>query len=192
MGIGQPVRLAQANRLSGFCPGIAILKPAFGERSAALGLLSCGQTRSTYHRPVSVKAIHAAKYLLSKVDPEAGDTISNLKLQKLLYYAQGLFLAKHGRPLFNEPVEAWTHGPVVPAVYHFFKNFGDQGLPRPHGIPALLKQERDFLDHIYRIYGQYSGWKLRNFTHDEPPWRNTPDGGTISHAALASYFKTQL
>ena len=64
-----------------------------------------------------ITARTAALYLLSKQDSEEPD-ISNLKLLKLLYYAQGTFLALYGRPLFNESIEAWLHGPVVPDVYH--------------------------------------------------------------------------
>jgi uncharacterized phage-associated protein len=56
-------------------------------------------------------ACSVAKYFVSLVDEEAGDSISNLKLQKLLYYAQGAHLALHNTPLFPEAIEAWTRGP---------------------------------------------------------------------------------
>lgn len=49
----------------------------------------------------------AADYFLSKIDEDAGDVITNLKLQKLVYYAQGFSLALCGRPLFAERIEAW-------------------------------------------------------------------------------------
>ena len=51
-------------------------------------------------------------------------TVSNLKLQQLLYYAQGWHLALWGNKLFNERIEAWIMGPVIPAVYHKFKLYG--------------------------------------------------------------------
>src|SRR5450631_518283 len=53
-----------------------------------------------------------ADYFLSLVDEEAGDSLSNLKLQKLVYYAQGFSLALTGKRLFDEAIEAWEHGPV--------------------------------------------------------------------------------
>ena len=53
-----------------------------------------------------------ANYFLSLSDPEIGDGISNLKLQKLCYYAQGFYLAQHDTPLFEDTIEAWQHGPV--------------------------------------------------------------------------------
>lgn len=141
---------------------------------------------------MAIKALEAANYFLSKTDEEAGDTISNLKLQKLLYYAQGVHLAKYGKPLFNEPIQAWIHGPVVPVVYHQFKRYEENSIPRPRKSPDFFGKEKMVLDSVYRVYGQFSAWKLRNFTHDEPPWKNTPQGGTIAPSVLKSYFKTQL
>ena len=57
-----------------------------------------------------------AQYFLAKSDEDAGDLMSNLKLQKLVYYAQGFALALFDKPLFSERIEAWIHGPVYPAV----------------------------------------------------------------------------
>ena len=75
-----------------------------------------------------------ADYFLSKTDEEAGDVISNLKLQKLVYYAQGFTLAVTGKPLFNEEIEAWQHGPVVPDLYHKYKDHGAYGIPAPTNV----------------------------------------------------------
>jgi uncharacterized phage-associated protein len=57
-----------------------------------------------------------ADYYLVRLDPTAGDSISNLKLQKLCYYAQAWSLALRGKPLFPERIEAWAQGPVVPEL----------------------------------------------------------------------------
>ncbi len=62
-----------------------------------------------------------AEYFLSLADEEAGDFLSNLKLQKLVYYAQGFHLALFNRPLFMAAIHAWQHGPVVPELYHAYK-----------------------------------------------------------------------
>ncbi len=52
--------------------------------------------------------------------------VSNLKLQKLLYYAQGHRLGATGEPLFSDPIQAWAHGPVVAEVYHAYKEESDR------------------------------------------------------------------
>jgi uncharacterized phage-associated protein len=137
-------------------------------------------------------ALDIANYFLSKADESAGDVISNLKLQKLLYYAQGFHLAVFDAPLFADPIKAWKHGPVVPSVYHHFKPHGELGLPRPTTVKAPSREVRSLLDEVYKVYGQFSAWKLRNLTHVEPPWKNTAQSATISHTALRDYFKKQL
>jgi len=137
-------------------------------------------------------ALNIAKFFLSKVDEDAGDLISNLKLQKLLYYAQGFHLALYDEPLFAEEIKAWTHGPVIPDVYHHFKEYGDEAIPAPTKAPRFSREVTQFLNEVYKVYGQFSAWKLRNMTHGESPWKNAPSAGVISHDSLRTYFKTQL
>ncbi|MBF0497087.1 MAG: SocA family protein [Deltaproteobacteria bacterium] len=134
-----------------------------------------------------------AKYFLALKDEDAGDLISNLKLQKLVYYAQGFHLALYDKPLFLEPIEAWTHGPVVPELYHAYKQYGDGDIPIPKGLDFTLydKSTTEHLNEVYSTFGQFSAWKLRNLTHIEPPWINAK-GGVITHEAMREYFKTQL
>jgi uncharacterized phage-associated protein len=134
-------------------------------------------------------------YFLAQQDEECGDLISNLKLQKLVYYAQGFHLAMHdGEPLFSEKIEAWMHGPVAPDLYHAFKEHGSSAIPAPteFDVASYSPEIRELLEEVYTVFGQFSGWKLRNMTHDEPPWKNTPIQGVISHQAMTEYFKTQL
>jgi uncharacterized phage-associated protein len=136
-----------------------------------------------------------ARYFLSLVDEEAGDAITNMKLQKLVYYAQGFNLALQGEPLFPEQIEAWPHGPVVPELYHAYKGHGSGCIPVPGDVDFSLyaPETRELLDEVYRVYGQFSAWKLRNMTHEEIPWvRAMENGGVISHEDMCQFFKTQL
>lgn len=143
-------------------------------------------------------SIHdVANYFLAQTDDEAGDTISNLKLQKLVYYAQGFHLALKGIPLFNEPLQAWNHGPVSPALYQAYKAYGSSSLPIPEEFDdtRLTPEEKEVLDDVYAVYGQFSAWKLRDLTHDEAPWVNAYREGAnapISHEAMQEFFLTQL
>ena len=72
-----------------------------------------------------------AKYFATLVESDAGDSISNLKLQKLAYYAQGFHLAMYDTPLFPERIYAWAHGPVVEELYHAYKKFGANPIVHP-------------------------------------------------------------
>lgn len=136
-----------------------------------------------------------ADYLLVKGE-EDEDPISNLKLQKLAYYAQGFSLVLLGRPLFAEPVEAWMHGPVVPDLYHKYKEYGNQVLPVSGQLDfeRFSEDERELLDEVFRVYGQFSAWKLRNMSHEETPWQSTyvegEAGKPIPLDIMADFFQT--
>lgn len=142
-----------------------------------------------------VTATQVAKYFLALQDEDAGDLISHLKLQKLLYYAQGLYLAMTGTPLFPERIEAWQHGPVVPDIYHAFKGWGGNPIPVEQGNARGIRDEAivDFLNEVYDVFGQYSAWKLRNMTHQEAPYQEAEDSqGEISRASLQRFFQHYL
>jgi uncharacterized phage-associated protein len=139
----------------------------------------------------SFHARDIAEYFLANVDEEAGDNISNLKLQKLLYYAQGLHVAMHdGDPLFSEPIVAWDHGPVVESVYFLYRKYGWQGIdpPADFDISAYPPEIRELLDIVYQVYGQFSAKRLELMTHDEPPWKNTSRNAEITPESLREFF----
>jgi uncharacterized phage-associated protein len=132
-----------------------------------------------------------ARYFVSLVDEEAGDSITNLKLQKLLYYAQGVHLALCDAPLFPEQIEAWTHGPVVPRVYRQYKQHGGEPIPVEQvNLEDYNEQLREILNEVNEVFGQFSALKLRAMTHSEPPWMRTPPGQVISPDLMTDYFKT--
>lgn len=132
-----------------------------------------------------------AKYIISLVDEDAGDSISNLKLQKLLYYSQGFHLAMVDKPLFHEAIKKWVHGPVVPAVWHEYKDYGSGPITiMPVELESYSEDVRELLDEVFSVYGQFTATKLRNMTHQEPPWNEAPDNGEISHNSMKRFFKT--
>lgn len=135
-----------------------------------------------------------AEYFLAKTDEDAGDAISNLKLQKLVYYAQGFCLAMYGRPLLKKKIEAWQHAPACPELYHLYKDTGTLGIPAPECIDfsKFSAEDSALMDEVYDVYGQFSAWKLRNMTHEEDPWKNTPIGSEITQASMESFFKGRL
>jgi uncharacterized phage-associated protein len=138
-----------------------------------------------------------ARYFLAKTDAEVGDLISNLKLQKLCYYAQGIGLVARHQPVFNEEIQAWLHGPVVPDLYRQFRDFKSDAIPpvTDLDVDAYDPADRMILDDVYDYYGQYSAWRLRQMTHDEAPWRDAYAAGENSRIDLESlgrFFATQV
>ncbi len=137
-----------------------------------------------------------ANYFLTLPDEEAGDSISNLKLQKLCYYAQGFYLAFFNTPLFDDKIEAWQHGPVIKSLYHNYSDRGSMGIPYIEKLDLAIypKRVRELLKEIYKIYGQYSAWRLRELTHREPPWKEAYEKGAtvINRKSMKRHFKTLI
>lgn len=141
-----------------------------------------------------ISAKNVSDFFLSLCEPEAGDTISNLKMQKLLYYAQGFHLAFYNEPLFFEKILAWQYGPVVEEIYNEYWEYSDGAIPAPRRINTKIFDEEkiDFLKEIYQVYGQFSALRLMQLTHSEAPWNTTKIGEEITHDRMAAFFKSQI
>ena len=143
-----------------------------------------------------VTAFDVARYFIALSNDSEDEGISNLKLQKLLYYAQGYHLAIYDKPLFNEDIEAWLHGPVCPEVYRKYKSNKENPIfaPSEDDFSQIFTVEQmGLLDEVYYVFGQFAAWKLRDMTHEEIPWKNhEADAGIILHDEMRQYFKTRL
>lgn len=111
----------------------------------------------------------ANKILDRAANNDAGDLISNLKLQKLLYYMQGFHLAFFGEPLFKEEIHAWQFGPVVPDVYFHYRENENKGILPEDEVIVLKDEEEELFDKVFSVYGDYSALGLMNLTHNEAP-----------------------
>ncbi|MCI8640697.1 MAG: SocA family protein [Clostridia bacterium] len=121
---------------------------------------------------------------------EDSEYITNLKLQKLLYYAQGHCLSKIDEPLFDDEFLAWEHGPVIKEVYNLYKTNGSKGIEYDKDFNIIIDDDiENILEEVYEKYGQFSAWKLRNMTHEESPWINTPRNEIIPKCEIKEYFK---
>lgn len=101
---------------------------------------------------------------------EAGDPVSNLKLQKLLYYVQGWHLALYGVRAFPDRLEAWVHGPVQPGVYGTYKQYRWNPITDDVAPIQLDGELKEVVDAVLAEYGTDSGYELELRTHGEPPW----------------------
>lgn len=122
-----------------------------------------------------ITANHVADYFLTFCR-QHGDVLTNLKLQKLVYYAQAWHLALKDEPLFHEKIEAWVHGPVVPPLYGRFKKFGWEPITVGVASPAFKNGTAKFLEEVFSVYGGYSAWDLERMTHQEAPWQKARKG----------------
>lgn len=138
-------------------------------------------------------AIDVAKYIIWYCK-QKGYSISNLKLQKILYFVQAAFLVDCGRPCFTEQIEAWDFGPVVPEVYHYFKIFGSADIPEFAGInseAAIIRSDREVINEMVDQCGKYSASLLVEITHNQNPWREAYRKGynnPIRNESIRAYF----
>jgi uncharacterized phage-associated protein len=117
-----------------------------------------------------MKSAHEVANYIVCFFQEAGDPISNLKLQKLLYYVQGWHLAFKGECAFQDRLEAWVHGPVQPGVYGSFKHNRWNPIVDAVNRPNLPPEMVNVVDAVLEAYGGDSGYELELRTHQEPPW----------------------
>lgn len=134
-----------------------------------------------------------ANKIILQTDTEKGDIISNLKLQKLLYYVQGYHLAFFGQKLFEDDLEAWTYGPVVPGVYHRFKDNRGLGIlltPQDCKEIELSTEVASMFGQVMTEYGKFSAIKLMEMTHRELPWKeaNEHQDKIISPETMKTFF----
>ena len=139
-----------------------------------------------------------------------GEPLSPMKLQKLVYYAHGWYLALHDAPLIEEHVEAWQFGPVVPELYRQLKRYSDVEITRParqwrggskfyeprieNEDDISSRKALDVIQSVWSAYGDYSATKLSNATHKPgTPWSKTYDQGcrstVIPDELIKDYFK---
>lgn len=141
-----------------------------------------------------MKAVAAANYMLY-IMSDVFDDLTNMKINKLLYFAQGHYLRKYGAPLFSDGIEAWEHGPVVPEVYSTYKGYGDLPIRSYNAdmISDVTPEAEEIMYGVAREYGRYTASALRNMTHVVgSPWSKSYRGShtrnEIPVSVIQSYF----
>lgn len=117
---------------------------------------------------------------------EMAEYITPLKLQKLLYYIQGMALRIYGKPAFTNNMSAWQYGPVVEEVYQKYK--GRNPISTPNTDYDVCDGLKKIIELVVSSYGQMEAGALIDLTHDEDPWIKSVSSGTISIDLIKEYF----
>lgn len=161
--------------------------------------------------PYSSKAV-ANKFI--DIAARTGEKLTPMQIQKLVYFAQGWYLANFRQELIEEDIQAWKFGPVIPVLYHEFKSYGnDQVYGKATEYDFVdsgglyeITPEIDLSDSntsnviegVWGVYGKYSGIQLSNMTHEQgTPWDVViqQGGGAMSenknipNTLIQSYFE---
>jgi len=142
------------------------------------------------------KVEDVSKIIIDTLKCDEEFTVTNLMLNKLLYFAQAHHLAKFGTPLFEEEIEAWDLGPVISKVYHTYKPYSSGSIILTDKVNYDLKgQDLEFLSNLLMKYGEYSANRLVKLTHNNgTPWQTTYDKNNknkvIPKEKMKDYYST--
>lgn len=144
-----------------------------------------------------MKVIDAANCLIEIARMTGSAPIDNLKLNKLLYFAQAQSLLERGTPLFPDSVQAWDYGPVVRRVYDAFKKYKSEPIEstsKQLDLQSICGEDLDLLIRIIKAYGVYTSSSLVSMTHAQgSPWQQSYQQGksnTISNESIIEYHKS--
>lgn len=129
-----------------------------------------------------------------------GRPLTPMQVLKLVYIAHGWSLGLNGRPLIEQPIEAWQYGPVIKDLYNAMKGFGGGAvrgpLPSAYGARAddLSSSDDALVRRVYSLYGQMSGVQLSRITHAQgTPWQQTYTPGSfgdiIDDGRIAEHYR---
>lgn len=118
-----------------------------------------------------MRALDVANYFIANY---GGRTeMTNLKLNKLVYFAQAISLKQYGVPLFSDEIQAWSYGPVEPEVYRTFQKYGKDVVRHPEGSYETSTQLVDVAQKVMETYGELTAFDLVRISHREgSAWRS--------------------
>ncbi len=128
---------------------------------------------------------------------DAFDDLTNMKINEMLYFAQGHYLNMYGETLFDDEIEAWEHGPVIPSVHDLYRVFGDRPINAYDGsiLTDITTEAEEVLFGVARKYGKYTLSALQNMTRIVgSPWDQVYEENRahveIPISIMRDYFST--
>lgn len=119
-------------------------------------------------------ALAAANFFIDAASADFDDDMTNLKVNKMIYFVQGWSMVLFGDIFFSDAIEAWDHGPVVRNVYDTFKHYGNQRIKEPspeYSSNIFSSEQKRFLADVFLEYDRFTGAALRGMTHRPgTPW----------------------
>jgi uncharacterized phage-associated protein len=121
-----------------------------------------------------------------------GTPVDPMSLEKWLYYAQAFYLVLKDEPLFQDEIQAWKWGPVIPAVYKKYQTFGAGPIvfPADGGAPKLDDDCETFLIEVVDFLSRHTSMNLSRATHLETPWIDASqlDDNEIPQSSMKGFY----
>ena len=138
-------------------------------------------------------ALDIARYIIWYCE-EKQYIVSNLKLQRILYFIQAKFLVEKNTPCFSEKIEAWTFGPVIPEVYQQYKIFGNAHIPcvDVQDDFKISEQDKALIDNMIDKCSKFTASQLVEITHRQTPWKKayrSYQNNEITQLSIKEFFR---
>lgn len=145
-------------------------------------------------------------YAFVKRGIEEGAPVTQMKLQKMVYFAHGLHLAVYKTPLIRDQIQAWKYGPVIPLIYQAYKFYGSAPISgtdlillgnEENELASLDAKAKKTINYTWSALKDTDVIRLTNWTHKEgSPWKDNYVEGIneipIPNATIQKYFETFL
>lgn len=122
--------------------------------------------------------------------------ITNLKLQKILYFIEAYSLSVKEKSIFPDSIKAWEYGPVVPEVYHVLKQHGSRPIfSEDDYVVNLSEEDQKTIKSVWDSFSKYSASRLVDITHRHTPWiaaydrSNNGESSEINRSEIAEYYR---
>lgn len=143
-------------------------------------------------------ALETARFIVDlaqcDADNETGEQMTNLRLQKLLYFVQGWSIATRGKPFFDDKIVAWPFGPVVPTVYNVYRPCGRnfiQGDTAMNDYDMTTEEENFLIDILHEYYGDSTSILIEMTKKKDSPWFSKTIDQEITLDEMREYFSHQ-
>ncbi|HAF6262167.1 TPA: SocA family protein [Salmonella enterica] len=136
---------------------------------------------------MSVTTLNKVADYLLRFARDHGDLMTQLKLQKMVFYADAWYMALHdGEELIADKFEAWVHGPVARALYSRFADYKWLPITEEIEYPELPNEVAKHLEEVYEVFSGYSAYQLELMTHQEEPWMQAR--GSLPPSAICETY----
>ncbi len=173
------------------CGKIGIHKFCGNSENSAECFINAKRLLGKESEKMAYSALEVAKYVINHEHKERRP-ITNLRLQKLLYFVQAKVLVETGEPCFEDEMQAWEYGPVVPIVYEAYKKYGNLPIIEEQQITEKIKASiQNNIGEILNYFGSTPTFGLVQITHGQTPWIEAKKHGLhskISAESIKDFF----
>jgi len=127
------------------------------------------------------------------IPKEVQEKISNLRLQKILFFLYGYYWKENKKEITDISFEAWQYGPVNREVYYFEDyKYNEIDTEKVTNYEFNKKYNKESFEKILNHLGQFSTIRLVNASHQTDPWLKTHNSQIIDNKLIKKWFEEHV